>query len=210
VALAIRIGEGVMQEEARRQNKVELLERVANDIAAFHNGGPNLRAEHLQLVDELGLSEAWIDAEWDKAEQRKSPPLQPDAVAAGLAEASKVGAKVEAADWRWEMRKPPEEAKPAAEINQEPNPVSAPSISGEANVQAAVQPEPELAEPEPEPEQEAEPQAAALPIVVPSPPVIEDIWGRALAEMNRSHAVIASVGGKTVIASWEPSEGFQH
>src|SRR5262245_44320738 len=35
------------------------------------------------------------------------------------------------------------------------------------------------------------------------PPVSD--WDQALAIMNEHHAVIESVGGKTVIASWEPS-----
>ena len=60
--------------------------------------------------------------------------------------------------------------------------------------------EPAQAEPEPEPEPKA-----ALPAVIPLTPTVGDIWDQALAEMNRVHAVIESVGGKTVIASWEPS-----
>jgi hypothetical protein len=60
--------------------------------------------------------------------------------------------------------------------------------------------EPAQAEPEPEPEPKA-----ALPAVIPLTPTVGDIWDQALAEMNRVHAVIESAGGKTVIASWEPS-----
>jgi hypothetical protein len=189
-----------MQEIVRKPNAAELLQRIAKDIAAFHNGGPNLRVEHLQLG---GLPEGWINATWDQAEG-KSPPLQP-------------------AQFRrrtqFRQAKPPEEAAAKAE---KPDPVPAPSISGEAKPDFAAkldaasqrhaepkpQPEPEpeqKPEPDTEPEQEPELQAAALPILVPSPPAIGDIWGRALAEMNRSHAVIESVGGKTVIASWQPS-----
>jgi energy-coupling factor transporter ATP-binding protein EcfA2 len=62
--------------------------------------------------------------------------------------------------------------------------------------------EPAQAEPEPEPEPEPK---AALPAVIPLTPTVGNIWDQALAEMNRVHAVIESVGGKTVIASWEPS-----
>ena len=62
--------------------------------------------------------------------------------------------------------------------------------------------EPAQAEPEPEPEPK---EKTALPAVIPLTPTVGDIWDQALAEMNRVHAVIESVGDKTVIASWEPS-----
>jgi hypothetical protein len=45
-----------------------------------------------------------------------------------------------------------------------------------------------------------------LPAVVPQPqpPTTAD-WAEALEAMNRQHAIIENVGGKAVIASWEPS-----
>ena len=65
--------------------------------------------------------------------------------------------------------------------------------------------------PEPEPEIEnkaksAEPKEveAKLPSVVPSVSVAP-AWDQAIAAMNRQHAIIENVGGKAVIASWEPS-----
>jgi hypothetical protein len=45
---------------------------------------------------------------------------------------------------------------------------------------------------------------AALPAVAPSVAAVGD-WGDAVAAMNRQHAIIENVGGKAVIASWEPS-----
>jgi hypothetical protein len=73
-----------MTEVARKLTAVELLERFANDIEAFHRGGPNLRAAHLQLIDELGLPEAaaakWkekVDVEWDAAELKAKRRAEP-------------------------------------------------------------------------------------------------------------------------------------
>jgi hypothetical protein len=47
-----------------------------------------------------------------------------------------------------------------------------------------------------------------LPVVVlppPLPPPPAPNWDDAIAAMNEQHAIIENVGGKTVIASWEPS-----
>jgi hypothetical protein len=75
------------------------------------------------------------------------------------------------------------------------------------------EPEPEEAEPEAEPEPKIEeprreqkngPEEAKVPAVVPvlAP---APAWDQAIAAMNREHAIIENVGGKAVIASWEPS-----
>ena len=62
------------------------------------------------------------------------------------------------------------------------------------------------AKPEPEPdvadEAEAEPKTA-LPALIPPTALVN--WDPAVRAMNEQHAVIESVGGKTVIASWEPN-----
>jgi hypothetical protein len=53
-------------------------------------------------------------------------------------------------------------------------------------------------------EAETDPPRSALPSIIPpqNPPVgLDDL----LAVMNNQHAIIDNVGGKTVIASWEPS-----
>ncbi len=70
----------------------------------------------------------------------------------------------------------------------------------------AIAPEPA---PEAEPEVEPAPKPAertALPAVVPpvQPPARAD-WDDALEAVNGRHAIIENYGGKTVIASWEPS-----
>jgi hypothetical protein len=65
----------------------------------------------------------------------------------------------------------------------------------------------EAVRPEPEPEEPAEAKGVAhhaLPaIVAPQPPPAT--WSDLLTVMNNQHAIIDNVGGKTVIASWEPS-----
>ena len=64
------------------------------------------------------------------------------------------------------------------------------------------------AEPEPDPKEEPEPVKAGLPAVVLPPPPLQPPkpnWDEAVAAMNTQHAIIENVGGKTVIASWEPS-----
>jgi hypothetical protein len=66
--------------------------------------------------------------------------------------------------------------------------------------EAKSQPEPEV---EPEVEPEREPQAPVqLPAVVPPQPAK---WEEAIDLLNTRHAIIDNVGGKTMIASWEPS-----
>lgn len=65
------------------------------------------------------------------------------------------------------------------------------------------QKEPEQEEPKPEEKPEPEPKVQ-LPAVAPSVAAVGD-WDDAMAAMNRQHAIIENVGGKAVIASWEPS-----
>jgi hypothetical protein len=69
---------------------------------------------------------------------------------------------------------------------------------------SAAQPK---ADPEPEntPDEEpkAEPRAALPAIIPPQPPPAS--WDDLLTVMNNQHAIIDNVGGKTFIASWEPS-----
>lgn len=71
-------------------------------------------------------------------------------------------------------------------------------IEGQAEEAKAEQ---EKKEPEPEEKQAA--AVAKLPAVMPAPPPAE--LDDVLAAMNRQHAIIENVGGKAVIASWEPS-----
>jgi hypothetical protein len=68
-------------------------------------------------------------------------------------------------------------------------------------------PSPDLT-PEPKPAATPEPKEeeprVMLPAVVPTPPLPTN-WDDAIEAMNNRHAIIDNVGGKTVIAGWEPS-----
>ena len=66
-----------------------------------------------------------------------------------------------------------------------------------------AKPEPEK-RPDPEPKPKEEPKADRGLVPVAPSAVVGD-WDDAIAAMNRQHAIIENVGGKAVIASWEPS-----
>src|SRR5262249_38074267 len=73
--------------------------------------------------------------------------------------------------------------------------------------QGEADPEIVIEEDDAEPEEEkvaaaAEPKTN-LPALIPSRQIAT--WNDAIAAMNEQHAIIENVGGKTVIASWEPS-----
>jgi hypothetical protein len=105
------------------------------------------------------------------------------------------------------------EAAPARPKRRKVAPDPAPK--GEAKARVGVGP-PEIeaalkvsgkAEPSPEPETAAG-ERILLPAVVPPPPPLQPPkpdFDEAVAAMNQQHAIIENVGGKTVIASWEPS-----
>ena len=83
---------------------------------------------------------------------------------------------------------------------------SAPKPKTYAELKAEI--EAERAETEAKAELEPEPVRAGLPAVVLPPPPLQPPkpnWDEAVAAMNTQHAIIENVGGKTVIASWEPS-----
>jgi hypothetical protein len=67
-----------------------------------------------------------------------------------------------------------------------------PGVQSKDEPAAATQPGPE-----------AEPKAGLPAIIVPPPS--SPVWEEAVAVMNKQHAIIENVGGKAVIASWEPS-----
>jgi len=95
------------------------------------------------------------------------------------------------------------EAKPDARVDEteakEPNP--------DGGFRSRPQPkeEPKTVTEEEQAKSDEEPKAG-LPAVVPSSlPEPVPTWDQAIAVMNRQHAIIDNVGGKAVIASWEPS-----
>ena len=118
------------------------------------------------------------------------------------ARAAEITARIEAAAERVEAKPRVEKPRVAA---ADPNwPKWRRRLSGKPKPRPEPEPEPR-AEPEPEPQREAEKAAEAvkLPIVVPKRPLPD--WDQAMAVMNNQHAIIENVGGKAVIASWEPS-----
>ena len=84
-----------------------------------------------------------------------------------------------------------------------PPPKSPPKTVPQLKVVDQVKPEPKPEEEEPKKAAQAEPKKTltVVPPVPALPPELDD----ALAAMNRQHAIIENVGGKAVIASWEPS-----
>jgi hypothetical protein len=112
--------------------------------------------------------------------------------------------------WPSGLRRPLLAQNPASALAANLNAVLASKAKAAAQ-KPAPKPEPE---PEPEPASSAEPEAepvprrTMLPVVVlppPLPPPPSPNWDDAIAAMNEQHAIIENVGGKAVIASWEPS-----
>jgi hypothetical protein len=206
-----------MTEVARKLTAVELLERFAKDIEAFHRGGPNLRAAHVELIDELGLPEAaaakWkekVDVEWDAAELKAKRRAEPhpwlrllggqpkpaqapanDPRPSEIETASNVSRKL---DFAKELEEATEKQKADANLALK-------EIKAKRN-----------AEPPEEEVGEAEPEIAGelVPLVTPEPdeePIsTEPVYTpRQVIALNRNHAVISNLGGKCVVMEFVPS-----
>jgi hypothetical protein len=105
-------------------------------------------------------------------------------------------------------------AKLEAELAKQPRPQSGVLRIRRINGLALPKPKPKVeakAEPKVEPVFEPNTDGAAagrimLPAIVPPPqPPAKSDWDEAIAAMNERQAIIDNVGGKTVIAGWEPS-----
>jgi hypothetical protein len=96
---------------------------------------------------------------------------------------------------KFEQKKEPAEvAEESKKISPEPQPAAA-EADGSTIAAAAT-----------EAETEAEPEAkGGLPMVLTTPK-LPVAWDDVIEAMNRRHAIIDNVGGKTVIAGWEPSQ----
>jgi hypothetical protein len=88
---------------------------------------------------------------------------------------------------------------PKPKVDEEEEEVEKPTLSPGNSKQDA--------EPDAEPEAKSRPQSKALAVIRARSLSTSRVsrWNEALAAMNEQHAVIENVGGKTVIASWEPS-----
>ena len=94
--------------------------------------------------------------------------------------------------------------KPEPKIIRRENAVAAKATApAEAELVGAPKPKsPGRAEPEAEPLPASKALVPAPPQLPPPPPMT---WDEAIDAMNERHAIIENVGGKTAIASWEPS-----
>ena len=131
-------------------------------------------------ADALLLAEPFEDLrEWVTDGFARARPKKPDA---------------EGRVWGVEVKR--RKLGPVLELKAEPEAQSAsfknPGVQPKDESAAAAQPGPE-----------AEPKAGLPAIIVPPPS--SPVWEEAVAVLNKQHAIIENVGGKAVIASWEPS-----
>jgi energy-coupling factor transporter ATP-binding protein EcfA2 len=101
-----------------------------------------------------------------------------------------------------------ESEKSAEEIKKISPPTQPPAAkvdgtTGEAKPDFATQLDQELGNAKAKPEPEVK---GGLPMVLPRAPKLPVAWDDVIEAMNKRHAIIDNVGGKTVIAGWEPSQ----
>src|SRR5262249_34825186 len=191
-----------MTEVARTLTPKETIDLIRSHIAVRLDGGPNRKKEDVELGRSAGLPTEMISTLWDDAEKQVQISLPSLEV---VVKPQQMDEERPASKRRSLPPDPDEKAseKKKAEAffkNAEAQP---------AAVEAKTTPEPE--EPKPKPKDEKGPSAstsearAMLPaVVVPTSPVAPG-WDDAVAVMNEHHAIIDNVGGKAVIAGWEPS-----
>ena len=148
---------------------------IAADIKVYPQGGDK-REEHLRLFGAV-LSREVIEGAWAAryAEVERQAKAAPQKF-----ERREFSDKQIA---RWQAERAGSFFGPKPQPKADPKPEDTP--------------EPEAAQAEPKPR-------AALPAVIPPQPPPAS-WDDLLTVMNNQHAIIDNVGGKTVIASWEPS-----
>ena len=183
------------------QVKVET--RIAQWVEECRQGASDLEAEAVALAGSVGLDAEAIRERFKKARELRAAVAQPTQSAP-----KPVTFKL------LPISGPPKPA-PAQSVFGPPKTEAAKNVSGGGKFAsalnaaiAATAAAPKVAQPEPDPE--ADPQEAVkagLPAILPlplppaPPPSLDD----AVTIMNEQHAIIENVGGKTVIASWEPS-----
>jgi hypothetical protein len=167
-----------MQKLAEGLTSAQFVEWMAADIEARRKGGPDLQAKYLGLVEQL-------PKEIRKEYRERTIELW-----------TKVNG--ERKPQKFERREFSDEQIKRWQAERG-------SFFGSA-AQPKADPEPEDTpeeEPEEEPKAEPEPRAALPAVIPPQPPPAT--WDDLLTVMNNQHAIIDNVGGKAVIASWEPS-----
>ena len=170
-------------------------ELIAGLLKECREGVSDREAEALVVARPWGLDESWVKENF--------------AVARSLARAKEITARLDAAD----AKATPVKRRRLGDDRQRALEARGRDIVAELNAaiaerKAATEAKTEeVAQPAPEPEAATAGQLM-LPAVVPPPPPLQppkSNWDEAVAAMNTQHAIIENVGGKTVIASWEPS-----
>ena len=194
--------------EATKVHSIEdVLEQNAIHIAEFLEGGEDREAFDIAAANPHGEELALlVQADWMEARKKLPPwlrhlntlcddfeehwlPAALDIVREGTAS---VDAVAVAADHAW--------VDGASHFREA---FSCPEVSPTSEVDSAS---PRPAEPEVAKEP-VEPIARTLPAIIPpAPPPLAPNYEDACEAMNDRHAVIDNVGGKAVIASWEPSQ----
>jgi Family of unknown function (DUF5906) len=163
--------------EEREKQQWEAIEVIRQHIAGYLLGGPDLETEDIELGRQAGVNDLEvIELRWKVARKKRRKQEEAQGEEPKLRVIETLKPKSkEKASWR---RDGGYRGKPVAQLK------------------TVEQVKPKEAEPE------EEPVAGAVTIV---PPPLEGDIDDALAAMNRQHAIIENVGGKAVIASWEPS-----
>jgi hypothetical protein len=206
------IGKAIAEAVSEEVKEKAKAKSAANIRQYLFASGPDTEPEDIEAGERLGVGEtvraAWAKAKAEEKEMQEAwlahteekpssfilPKVQPIRVE------SKVEVVKQIVEWRqtgkgWEYLL---ERETIYRRGFGPAP---------KHLEALALPKPK---PEPEPEPEEEPKKAAvegkLPAVIPpSPEPVAPEWNEAIAAMNNQHAIIENVGGKAVIASWEPS-----
>jgi len=167
-----------MSEQRATQPTAEQASRIiVADIKAYPQGGDKLE-EHLRLFGVL-LPRDEIEALW--AERYAEVERQ-----------AKAAPKFERREFTQEQIDRWQAERGGSFFGPRPQPEAAPEPEDTPEEEA-----------EPEPKAAPEPHAALPAVIPPQPPPAT--WDDLLAAMNNQHAIIDNVGGKAVIASWEPS-----
>lgn len=179
------------------QMKVEAL--IAQWVEECRQCRSEREAEAVALAEAAGLDVVAIRERFKKARE--------------LGSASPIDAPKAAPFRLLRFGDPPKAVKPKSNVGP-PKTKAAQNVSGAGGfasaLKAAIAAKAESKVAEPAPNPEAQPQDAVksgLPAVLPVPPSPAPIVSLddAATIMNQQHAIIENVGGKTVIASWEPS-----
>jgi Family of unknown function (DUF5906) len=211
-----------MNETARALGAKEVIELIGSHLDAYQKGGPDRKEEDIELARSVGLKVVGIAARWDDAreERKEKEEARPQrATEVGMESKRPAGASVgkeqgvgpsasTAVSFRRNFaaaheRLAKKEEAPPFLVQLQPS-VAEPDAAGlAAALDDALAKQKASPEPEPQPKTSPEPSKALTVVKETLPPLLT--VDPAIAAMNEHHAIIDNVGGKTVIACWEPS-----